>query len=302
MTVQASTPQPITIVVASDNFYAVLIAPLLKSIEMHHTGGEALEFVIIDDGISAANRARLQRTINPATSTLQWVKSADAFAHNIKIPVDKTAFPAAAYLRLYAPYIIAPEREKVLYLDCDMIVQTDIAKLWHTDLGGRLFGAVQDLQGTVSCSWGGIPNHRELGIPADSKYFNSGLLLINARKWREENTTTKVIQCLIDNRKYVNWPDQYGLNAALANQWLELDPRWNWYASLPDTTPAGDAPFILHFLDVKPVFTSYASNPSFQEEFYRYMRLTPWKNHRPVSDYRRIIRKTYNKIKKMFIR
>ena len=161
---------------------------------------------------------------------------------------------------------------------------------------------MQDLQEVVSCSWGGIPNYKELGIPADSKYFNSGLLLINAKRWRDDQITTKVIQCLIDNSKYVNWVDQYGLNAALANQWVELDRSWNWFASQGDKTATGEAPRIVHFLDIKPIFKSYASNRTFQTEFYKYMRLTPWKDHTPVSDYRRLLRKTYNKVKKVFTR
>ncbi len=300
MTVHPAAKPPISIVIASDNFYAILIAPLIKSIELHHKTAEKLEFFIIDDGITPKNKQRLLDTLDPAMSRIQWVKAADALSQHIRVPVDNTAFPATAYLRLFAPHVIPTDREKVLYLDCDMLVLDDIAKLWHIDLSDHLFAAVQDLQEVVSCSWGGIPNYKELGIPADSKYFNSGLLLINAKKWRDEARTTKVIQCLIDNAKYVNWVDQYGLNAALANQWLELDRSWNWYASQGDKTATGDTPRIIHFLDIKPIFKSYASNKAFQTEFYKYMQLTPWKAHKPVSDYRRLIRKTYNKVKKVF--
>lgn len=298
MATATTAPQIITIVMASDNFYAILIAPLIKSIEVNHKGDELLDFFIIDDGISDKNRKKLQDTINPKKSSISWVKASDAVFQDIKVPVDKTAFPLTAYMRLFAPYIVPADRDKIIYLDCDMIVLDDIAKLWKTDIGDKTFGAVQDLQETVSCSWGGIPNYKELGIPADSKYFNSGLLLINAKLWRQKEITKKVIQCLIDNSKHVNWVDQYGLNAAMANQWHELDKNWNWYAILDTKTPENKDPSIIHYLDIKPIFKSYASNKDFQVEFYKYMKLTPWKNHTPVSDYKRLLRRTYNKLKK----
>lgn len=293
-----ATGQPITIVMASDNFYAILIAPLLKSIEMNHKTGELLDFYIIDDEISTQNKQKLQATIDPAMSSLHWVKASEAIFQDIKVPVDKTAFPLTAYLRLFAPYVVPADRDRVIYLDCDMLVLEDISTLWKMDTGGKAFAAVQDLQEVVSCSWGGVPNYEQLGIPADSKYFNSGLLLIDAKKWKADKVTHKVIQCLIDNQQYVNWVDQYGLNAGMANQWHELDKRWNWYAIQADKTLDGRDPAIIHFLDIKPIFKSYASNKTFQAEFYKYMKLTPWKKHQPVSDYVRVIRKVYNKVKK----
>lgn len=296
----ATEPEPITIVMASDDFYAILIAPLLKSIETNHKSGEKLDFYVIDDEISAKNKRKLEATINPATSNLTWVKASEAIFQDLKVPADKSAFPQTAYLRLFAPYVVPAGRQRVIYLDCDMLVQDDIATLWKMDLGGKAFGAVQDPQELVSCSWGGVPNYEQLGIPADSKYFNSGLLLIDVKKWQADRVTHKVIQCLIDNQQYVNWVDQYGLNAGMANQWHELDKRWNWTAGKADRTPDNQAPAIIHFLDVKPIFKSYTSNKNFQAEFYRYIKLTPFKSHKPVSDYVRVARKVYNKVKKLF--
>lgn len=297
----SATPAPITIVMASDNFYAILLAPLLKSIELNHKTDEKLDFYVLDDSISVNNKRKLEATINPACSSLTWIKAEEIIFQDIKIPVDKTAFPPTAYLRLFAPYAIPADRNRLIYLDVDMLMLDDISKLWNLDTADKAFGAVQDLQEVVSCSWGGVPNYAQLGIPADSKYFNSGMLLINAKKWKADQVTRKVIQCLIDNKEYVNWVDQYGLNAAMANQWQELDERWNWYATKADRLSDGQLPSIVHFLDIKPIFKSYASNKFFQTEFYKYMKLTPWKNHQPISDYVRIMRKAYNKIKKKLV-
>jgi len=289
-----SAQDKITIVAASDNHYAILVAAMLKSLEVNHKTAEKLDVYVIDDGISPKNKAKIQASVNPDITTLNWKKPLDVIPTDIKLPVDQSAFPLTAYMRLFAPYAVPKEVKKIIYLDVDMIVTADISKLWHTDIGDYLFGAVQDLGEVVSCAWGGIPNYKELGIPAETKYFNSGLLVINPVKWRAMEVPSNVIRCMNENKKHVNYADQYGLNVFLYNKWFELDKRWNCFAA-----KKMDDYFIIHFLDVKPIFKSYHSVEEYKTEFYKYLRLTPWKNHTPVSDFRRSSRKAYNKLKKM---
>ncbi|MFD2162922.1 glycosyltransferase family 8 protein [Paradesertivirga mongoliensis] len=283
----------ITLVVASDNQYAILLGALLKSIEENHKTGEKIDVYVLDDKISASNKSRISSTVNPERITLNWKTISSVIPPHLTIPVDNTAFPFTAYYRIFASHAIPADRERVIYLDVDMIVLADISKLWKTDIGDCLFAAVQDWQLTVSCSWGGIPNYKELGIPADTKYFNSGLLIMNAKKWRDEDITTKVIKFMHENVKFINYADQYGLNGALYDRWFQLDSNWNCFAQFEN-----EAPYIIHFLDVKPIFKSYRSRPEFKEEFYKYLRLTPWKDHKPVTNYNRLFKKIYTKVKK----
>lgn len=287
----------INIVMASDNHYAILIAALLKSIEVNHITSELIDIYIIEDRISAANKKKIESSTQSNSITINWLTIDQIIPPTIKFPIDNTTFPLTAYFRVFAPYAIPNNLDRVIYLDVDMIVQEDISILWHTDIGDNLFGAVQDLQKVVSCSWGGIPNYKELGLTADTKYFNSGLLLINAKAWREADIANKVFKCLHENLQYINYADQYGLNAALANQWYELDPRWNWFATFEHKNP-----YIIHFLDIKPIFKSYKSEPNFQIIFFNYLRLTPWKKYKPISGNYRLARKIYNKVRKIVLR
>lgn len=282
----------ISIVAASDNNYAILLAALIKSIEVNHKTPEKIDLYVIDDGISGLNRKMINSIPDPNMISIHWHKMKDV-VQGVNLPIDSSAFPQTAYLRIFSPYVVPENLEKIIYLDVDTIVQQDISTLWRTDLGDKLFGAVLDVQETVSCSWAGIPNYKELGIPADTKYFNSGLLVINTIEWRKLDVTSRVIKCLHDNIIHVNYADQYGLNAVLFNQWFELDPRWNWFAF-----KEAENPFIIHFLDIKPIFTTYASYPPFKDEFFKYLRLTPFKNFRPIGHYGRMRVKVYNKLKK----
>jgi lipopolysaccharide biosynthesis glycosyltransferase len=287
----------IQIVVASDNHYAILIAALLKSIDINHKTGEHIDFHIIDDGISTKTKNKLSTIADPDRITLKWIKSKDTVPANITIPIDNSAFPLTAYMRIFSPYVIDQDVDKLIYLDVDTIVQDDISKLWNTSLGDHTAGAVQDPGKTVDCAWAGIPNYKELGLSADTKYFNSGVLMINPKKWREQNVATQVIDALGKYREHVRMADQYGINVVMANKWLELDPKWNWFAFKDN-----DEPHIVHFLDIKPIFKTYNSQEVYREEFFRYLNMTPWKGFKPISGNQRQFRKIVNKIKKAFMK
>lgn len=292
-----STGKNISIVVASDNHYAILIAALLKSIEVNHTSPEHIDFHIIDDGISAKAKEKINRIADPNRITVKWFKSKSIVPSDITIPIDKSAFPLTAYLRVFSPYVVGKDAEKLIYLDVDTIVQGDISELWNTDLKGHIVAAAQDVGKVVSCEFAGVPNYLELGLTADTKYFNSGVLIINPKKWIEEDASAKVIKALSDYKEHVRLADQYGLNVVLANRWLQLDPNWNWFAF--EENPSAR---LVHFLDIKPIFSTYNSKEIWRQEFFRYLNLTPWKGFKPISGNKRFYRKVYNKIKKALMK
>ncbi|GGI25644.1 glycosyltransferase family 8 protein [Pedobacter mendelii] len=287
----------ISIICASDNHYAILIVALLKSIDLNHKTDEHIDFHIIDDGIAKSFRKKLESIVDPSRITIKWFKSKEIVPTHITIPVDSSAFPLTAYMRVFSPYVVEEHVEKLIYLDVDTIVQDDISKLWNLSLGEYTVAAAQDVGKTVDCKWGGIANYAELGLTADTKYFNSGVLVVNPKKWKAEGISEKVIDALRIHKKYVQLADQYGLNVVLANKWLQLDPKWNWFAFNENENPS-----LVHFLDIKPIFKTYNSKEVYKDEFYRYLSLTPWENFKPISGNQRHIRKIFNKIKKAFIK
>lgn len=287
----------ISIVVASDNHYAVLIAALLKSIETNHKTSEHIDFYIIDDGISNENKRKINDCLSTDAITISWFYSKEMIPEGVTIPVDKSAFPLTTYLRLFAPYALPQDVERLIYLDVDTIVQKDISILWNTDLESFTIGAVLDVGKTVDCPWGGIPNYKELGLLPTTKYFNAGIMVMDVVKWRAQEISKKVIEALRTYKEHVVLVDQYGLNVVFANNWKELDPRWNWFATFDH-----DDPFIIHFLDIKPIFKSYNSQKKFADEFFRYLNLTPYKNFKKKSGYSRTLRKIYNKVSKIFMK
>ncbi len=91
--------------------------------------------------------------------------------------------------------------------------------------------------------------------------------------------------------KVCQFPDQYGLNVVFANQWLELDSGWNSYSIVEK-----DDPNIIHYIGIKPIFTSYNYVQKYKDEFYHYLSLTPWVNFKPIGNHVRLYKKLKNKV------
>jgi len=180
-----------------------------------------------------------------------------------EMKVSKGHITRAAYYRLLLPELLPQEVSEIIYLDSDLIVNVDIGGLWDLDIEQNHILAVQE-QGhlcQVLSADGGLLMYKELGLAPDAKQFNSGVMLINLDKWREDNIFHKVVECLEEHKELVRWWDQDGLNAVLVGSWGEVDHRWNLLTQMffnPswDDGPVKDReiyeelmkhPYIIHF-------------------------------------------------------
>jgi lipopolysaccharide biosynthesis glycosyltransferase len=285
----------IAIIVACDDHYVVLLAALLKSIEYHHKTSENIVVFIVEDGISSKNRKKLTSSLDPENIQLVWISMDEAIPEDMHIPFDRSSYPKNIHTRIFIPHFIPERFDKIIYLDVDMILMHDISDLWNVDLGENMLAAVMDPRLKVfSNSWGGILNYKELGFAHDTKYFNTGILVINNKKWREENSASTVVKCIADNEKFANYPDQYGINIVMANRWVVLDPRWNWFA---DT--ACEDPFLIHFVGRKPMYQTYDNREEFKKIFFEHLNKTKWNNFKPIGESKRYIKKISNILKKI---
>lgn len=296
---KAKTSDLITIVTVTDKHYLVLLAALIKSIEANHTSPEAIDIHVVANGVPRNDRSKLDDSISQSSIRIIWHEMNNVVPKSIKVPKDKSSYPSNIYVRLFFPWFIDQKVTRVLYLDCDMIVLEDISKLFHSDLMDFPLGAVIDPKiRTFNNNWGGITNYKQLGLRGESFYFNSGLLLIDCIKWRELDLTQKVIDCATSNRSYLNYPDQYGLNVVLADNWMQLDSRWNSFSVIETTS----RPFLIHFTERKPIYRSYSDNQSYKQEFLYYLKQTSWSSFKPISEISRLAKKAFNILSKYKIR
>lgn len=287
----------ITIVSVCDNHYSILLAVLIKSIEVNHKTGEVIDYYIVSDNISTKNKKRIMGSVSGNMIELHWIEMADAIPTGMKLPGDRSSYPLNIYVRLFIPYFLPADIEKALYLDVDMLVLEDISKLFNTDLDGKPIAAAVDyIAKKIGSCYGGIKNYKELGLEPEGKYLNSGLILIDNNKWRDQQITEKIINCVSDNKSFADFPDQYGYNVVLAGQWLELDERWNFFVSAPEVMP----PYLIHYIHRKPIYKSYPYKERYREIFYKYLALTQFNDHKPIGEPFRYIKKLRNVFQKLW--
>jgi lipopolysaccharide biosynthesis glycosyltransferase len=184
-----------------------------------------------------------------------------------------------------------PALDRILYLDADILVRGDLRALWETALEGRPVGAVLEAAYDPASAW---------LAPYHGGYFNSGVLLLDLARWRAEDLTHRVADCIAAQRRMAAaaergevpldpptalWGEQTPLNLALAGRWKALPPTWNltkeWddghggWRGLPAATIADTLrdPRLFHFASSeKPWLPAYARFTRFHEEFQAYRR------------------------------
>src|SRR5262245_40087204 len=105
------------------------------------THNPAAEFYLLDCGIGARTLADLRAFAISRGIQLTVIKI--DVASFCDLPTNK-ALSAATYARLLIPSLFPSSTERVLYLDADCIVISDLTPLWRFDLGNAAIAAVED--------------------------------------------------------------------------------------------------------------------------------------------------------------
>lgn len=124
----------------------------------------------------------------------------------------------AMYFRFMIPNVI--NASKVLYLDCDIMVRHSLRPLFETDLTDKACGVIEDQCGDD------IRLHNP--IQMFSRYFNSGVLLMNLDYWREHNSKKTLIEWIEQFPGQLLCPDQDALNKVFENKVVFLDYTYNF--------------------------------------------------------------------------
>lgn len=163
-------------------------------------------------------------------------------------------FPVEAWYRVVLPTLL-PDIERVLWLDADTLVLASIEPLWRVDLKGAPLAACPN---PVLYGFKGLVER--LGVRDRSRYFNSGVMLMNLKHMRE--TQYEVVLRALGQKyfEHIRFADQDVLNAAYSESYLALSMKWNVlthaYINVPETNrvfgkvavqQALRAPRVLHF-------------------------------------------------------
>lgn len=234
----------------SDDFtkYA---AVSLQSLVNHADPAKDYTVYFLNQGLSATNRAALTN-LGSANVHVEFYEVADELVAPIQNRQENFLradfFTLSIFYRLFIPDLF-PQYDKVIYLDSDTVVNADIAELYATELGNNLFAACTDL--SIQYVDEMLRYIREVLDLEPSQYINSGMLVMNARAFREEGFTNRFFSLLEKYHFDCIAPDQDYLNEIGDGRILHLDPKWD---AMPNenTEPLANPGLIHYNLFFKP--------------------------------------------------
>jgi len=192
------------------------------------------------------------------------------------LPVTLAVPSVVSYARLLGPDLLKGRSERLLYLDSDIVVQGSLRPLLDMTLETNVVAAVPDQPGNEA-----MQSYRrdELKLQDPSRYFNSGVLLIDVAKWNAGQYTEKAFDFIANyTGGSFHYLDQDVINAIMQGNWKPLPRAWNFfqYGDEPNFNLSNySEASIVHFASgMKPWVRN--SRHAARELYLHYRKLTPF--------------------------
>ncbi len=258
----------IPIFYAADENYMPYLAVALTSLKETKTAAYDYQIYVLYTGDLNGHSKKIKK-MEEENFTVTFVDVTEKINRITDCIHCRDYYTPAIYYRLMIPEMF-PEFDKVLYMDCDTVLLTDVAALYNIDIGDNYIGAVAD-QAVAA-----VPEFVEytknaLGIEA-AQYFNSGVIVMNLKKFREIDFYDK-FNAVLRSYDFTVAPDQDCLNLICKDKVYYYSAGWN---KMPIAGADDETPMLIHYnLTMKPwhydgvlyeeYFWDYAARTEFLE-------------------------------------
>jgi len=278
------------IVCSADNRYAIPLAVMLRSLAEHLAQGRMATVWVLDGGISRWNKRKIIKSLPPRRLELHWVAVDTALL--VDMPVSGHV-SLATYYRMLLGSALPESIEKVIYLDVDIIVLSDISELWQVPMNGYVVCAVSEPhQQAGEMLDPGLM--KGVGLEPNSAYFNAGVMMIDLVKWRQANLFERACGFVRQFGNLLRSWDQDILNCLLMNEWGPLEEKWNRHVDQlikldeRDFDAYRKTGGCIHFASAIKPWTWWANHPA-RGLYFEWVDLTTWKGWRPRPPLRNTI-------------
>ena len=248
-----------------DDSYAPFLAVALNSAIKNSDPQRNYKAIVLYQDLGADNISRLQalQTDNFKIELMPIRANMEALDDRMSNRLRCDYFTLTIYFRLFIPSMF-PQYDKGIYIDSDVVLTDDIAKLFDIDIGENYIGACNDL------SIADIPplvayTEKAVGVNA-KEYINSGVLLMNLKKMRDDDLEGHFLSLLNKYHFDSIAPDQDYLNAMCNGKIYYLEEKW-------DTMPNDAKPMLT---ETSLIHYNLFSKPwcydgiQYEEQFWNY--------------------------------
>lgn len=280
------------IVYGSDDKFAEILGVSLVSLYENSKDMNEICVYILDSGISLENKKKLDSIPKKyGRKPLEYIVAKNISKElNIDVKMDRGSL--SQYARLFVSSLLPQDLERVLYLDCDIIINKSIKNLWTIDMHEKTIAALMDAFSKYY--------RANIELQPNDIMFNSGVMLIDLNRWKKQKVEKCLMDFIIKHNGKIQQGDQGALNSILSKDTYCFEPRFNSVTIFYDFTYeemmtyrkppkfyskdeiklAIDEPVIIHFT------TSFLSRRpwiegcehQYLDKWLKYKNLSPWKD------------------------
>lgn len=279
-----SPDYPIHLLLCTDARYAPYCGVTATSV-LENSRGHHVCLHIFTDGLPSAEKRRFKKLQRTYDCDIDIITIADDAL--LSLPHHIERWPPSNFMRLLAADILPGHVHRLIYLDCDVVVDLPLRELWDVALDDNPCGLVADGPNDT-------PNFERLcSLNIKGTYFNAGMMVIDLDAVRNQCLFTRAIEALRKPYPPYACPDQDELNLILDNRYTRLSLKYNLQTShlLRGRTPLSPEEeatvhdilhqrgnSIIHYTsEFKPWTTNINHWHPLSCVWNRYRRKSPWK-------------------------
>ena len=283
----------VPVVLSANNRFSPYLDVMIRSMIANASEKRNYDFIILYNDISERN----QRLIKSAAKgkdniSIRFARVCEYFDAK-KLFVDQH-LSVETYYRLIIPEIM-PNYHKILYLDCDMVADRDVAELYDLDLKGAIIGAAKDIDvaGQLNLNQNNWQTYatETLGLDSPYDYFQAGVLILDLDGLRKTASSQKMIKLALSQSFRCH--DQDVLNIICKNKVTYIPQQWNtlmdWQEPgrsrmqilkmaprklFEEYSAARKQPYLIHYAGYQKPWD--VVDCDFAECFWEYAKLSPY--------------------------
>lgn len=240
--------QVIPIFFAVDDGYIPFLAVSIQSLADHASDENQYVIKVLYTNISEENQKKISKYERENIS-IEFV-DLNYYIEKIKDKLyTRDYYSKTTYFRLFIPNLY-PQYNKILYLDSDITILSDVADLYNIDIGDNLIAAApDDVIQTIEVFQDYV--EKVVGVADYRNYFNAGIIVMNLDELRKFDFQEKFLY-LLSTVKFSVAQDQDYLNRLCKGRVKLFSNTWNRMPIGGDVVDRDDLHLIHYNLAFKP--------------------------------------------------
>lgn len=269
--------EEINICLSTDNNYIQHTAAVVASILSNAKRKDNYHFHILSTRLSDENKKKFNELIEIKNCKIDYPKVDEKFLDPFKSVKMHSHLTLETFNRLLIPKLF-PKLDKMIYIDSDLVVLSDIADINKIDISGYYFAGVKDA------------NSKELvrrhGYEQKYEYINAGVIIINCDELRRCNYFPKILKQI--GKIEARTGDQDFINFCFHEKIKVISYKWNMYHKFHFENYGGNPPMddndyvsaiknpvIVHFVGPDKPWHVDSLHP-YKNAYLKYLEMTPW--------------------------